>query len=83
MLILSAWNPISLEAGGFKVSNLQKGFVARNDISIIEAYSRRNKIEKVEGPNACGMIIGNKAIDIILHVTTSYGVTDVYIDRWD
>ncbi len=51
--------------------------------STIEAYSNRNKIEMVDGPNACGLITGNKAIDIILRVTTSYGVTDVYIDRWD
>ncbi|MBR3358383.1 MAG: hypothetical protein IKG46_11260 [Solobacterium sp.] len=51
--------------------------------STIEAYSKRGYIDRVSEPNACGLITGDKEIDMILRVTTKYGVTDVYIDRWD
>ena len=51
--------------------------------STIEAYSRRRRLSETEGQHACGLITGDKKIDISLRVTTKYGVTEVCIDRWD
>ena len=51
--------------------------------STIEAYSKRNTIVREPEQNAAGLITGDKEINMVLRVTTKYGVTIVKIDRWD
>lgn len=53
--------------------------------AVIEAHSKRSKLEPVDGPVAAGLMLSNRQgkKDIVLRVRSALGTADYRIDRWD